>query len=96
MSAQWAYKRRTQLIPTNLELEKKLNLFRNALLIKSISIIGSLLFSFVVILISRDYLILVLSVLMLIMMVYNWPTISKIKKDISLSDNEKDLLNNSD
>lgn len=82
-SAQWSFKRRVVIIKQEQDQTRMLKLLKNAFTIKIISVLGAAMFSYIVILITRDYIITILSILMNLILIFSWYGIKKTVKELN-------------
>lgn len=92
ISGMLTYKRRIQSIPKNIQLIDKVEYYRKTITIKLIGTGGAILFTFAVLLLTSDYLILILSGLLFIILFMQIPGKKQFSKDFALSENELEAL----
>ncbi len=93
ISGMLTYKRRVKSIPRSILLVEKVEYYRKTVTIKLIGTGGAILFTFAVLLLTSDFLILVLSGLLFVILFIQIPGKKQFSKDFDLTEEEDEALN---
>ena len=92
ISGMLTYKRRIHSLPKSIQLIEKVEYYKKTITIKLIGIGGAILFTFAVLLLTSDYLILFLSGLLFVILFMQIPGKKQFSKDFTLTEDEMEAL----